>query len=142
MYKVEYPEIGFRSSKHEYEAGEEVEVVYYLLASETSYTFDANVEDLEKTYENGNVVLRFIMPTHDVTITLESGSIMMYRPEGYNGLAGFGMGMMNTVGIVPTNTNSEEKEIKNGAEDKFCRICGEKRINHAKYCTNSRAVFG
>ena len=115
MYKVDYPEFGFKSSKHEYEAGETVEVVFYFVATDTSYTFDANVTDLKQTYENGCIVLRFTMPEHDVKITFESRNVMTYKPEQGNALSGF-IGMMNMSEEVPQKAEAEKK-IKNGAEE-------------------------
>ena len=141
MYKVDYPEFGFKSTKREYEAGEIVEVVFYFVATDTSYTFRADVEDLKEEYENGCIVLRFTMPEHDVKIAFESRNVMAYKPNEGNALTGF-MGMMNVAGGVSPKGEAGKKEIKNGTEDKFCRICGEKRINHAKFCTACGAGFG
>lgn len=137
MFKVDYPEFGFKSAKREYEAGEAVEVIFYIVATDTSYTFEVNVEDLKRTYENGCIVLRFTMPEHDVTIKCGERSVMTPGPVGFMGL-----GLMTMEEVARLKAEAERKnEIKNTPEDKFCRICGEKRINSAKFCTGCGAGF-
>ncbi len=60
-----------------YAPGEEVEVVYYAVASDTNYSFKVSAPDVK--YEYGSTIkIGFVMPEHDVMITVGS------QPSGMN----------------------------------------------------------
>ncbi len=77
-YKVDYDgdKDMYQQAKDEYAAGEKVELIYYMIATDTDYTFYLDGEYFKPDYENEAFVLRFEMPDHDIKITCESRNTM------------------------------------------------------------------
>jgi len=74
MYKIDPGENGmfFEGIKSGYKAGEEAEIYYTLIASDTDYSFFIDGEPMHFTYEDGKgMVIRFTMPDHDVKLEYE-----------------------------------------------------------------------
>ena len=84
-YKVDL-QFGMSSAKTQYAAGEEVTVYFGLIATDTDYTFGIYPEDVElkRSYDpQKGYVLTFIMPAHDVTLTLGSRNTMVNQMNRY-----------------------------------------------------------
>lgn len=82
-YKVDYcgAKSLYTNAKDEYTAGEEVELCYPLIATDTDYSFYLDGERLNYDYEDGKgFVLRFTMPEHDVKLEHEHHNSMEYVP--------------------------------------------------------------
>ena len=58
----------YENAKDSYRAGEEVELVYTYVATDTRYAFYLDGEPLDWDYEDGCFVIRFTMPEHDVVL--------------------------------------------------------------------------
>ena len=70
---------GFESKKTAYAAGEQVKVSYKLVATDTDYRFwiDDDVALSQDYDDQHGYVLRFTMPTHDVTLHVASQNSML-----------------------------------------------------------------
>ena len=78
-YKLTYfrvGPVGFNSKKQEYEEGEPVTVTYYPLGTDTSYSFEANADDVKVQIGGNSATITFTMPAHDVEVTCSSKSTM------------------------------------------------------------------
>ena len=79
MYSLNLPS-GFESKKLHYKAGEEVKLNYSLIATDTDYSFYADV-DFEQSYSDSEgYVFTFTMPNRDVYFWVESNNSMVYQP--------------------------------------------------------------
>ena len=158
-YKVKFSNfggIGFNSKRTEYEPGEPVEVTYNAICTDTSFTFHANVDEKNVKYKDGCAIISFIMPDHDVEVTVESRNVMTPLNNGpYGPMTGIGMMMFDPDKqperpAMPT-PEAEKWTCKNcGPENKgrFCTECGTpkpvddttwicpacKTENHGKFC--------
>ena len=82
-YKLHFEGYGFRSSKTEYAAGEQVTVYYDLIATDTDYRFwlDDESVKLKQDYDDRHgYVFSFIMPDHELTLHVSSHNSMEYIP--------------------------------------------------------------
>lgn len=82
-FKVDYDgqKDCFENAKDEYEPGEEVELYYGLIATDTDYSFFLDGERINYLYEDGKgFVIRFTMPDHDVKLVCEHRNSMIYIP--------------------------------------------------------------
>ena len=83
LYKVKYENNGvegFSSAKKFYAPGDNVEVIYKGIMSDTSYTFSVTVRDYDVRYDDRNFFsITFVMPEHDVEISYKSESMRMYN---------------------------------------------------------------
>lgn len=69
----------YKGAKDFYYAGETVEFSFYLIATDTDYSFFLDGERYNALYEDGRgYVIRFTMPEHDVTFTMESRNSMVW----------------------------------------------------------------
>ena len=82
-FRVNYEngKFGFTNARDYYRAGEKVTLYYNLIATDTDYSFfvdDGDVE-LDRSYdEEKGFVLSFVMPEHDVTVSVKSRNSMVY----------------------------------------------------------------
>jgi len=82
-YELTFDGSGFETRKTKYTPGSEVKIKYGLVATDTDYSFycDPDVK-LNTDYDNRNgYVLSFVMPSHDVTLHVDSRNSMEYIPE-------------------------------------------------------------
>lgn len=85
-YKVDYcgAKDFYANAKDTYKAGEEVELIFDLVATDTDYTFylDGKSEDLDVHGTGNGFVIRFTMPDHDVKLSYSEKNSMEYLPDG------------------------------------------------------------
>lgn len=82
-YKVDYNgQMGwYENAKEEYAAGDQVELYFSMIATDTDYHFYLDGADLDQSYdEEKGFILRFTMPDHDVKLTCESKNSMVWIP--------------------------------------------------------------
>ena len=78
-YKVDAK--GFKNLKRYYHEGDQVEIWYSFIRTDTDYSFSVNVENYDRGYEDGKgYVIRFIMPPHDVKVEVKSRNTMTALP--------------------------------------------------------------
>ena len=75
--------IGFITDKDDYEPGESVRVIYNAIGTDESYSFTANVDDMQVEYRGSVAELSFTMPDHDVDLKCSSSS--MWSPSATPG---------------------------------------------------------
>ena len=83
-YKVDYSgEKGlYAGAKDSYKAGDEVELSYGFIATDTDYTFLLDGEPINVGYdEERGFIIRFTMPEHDVKLECRSKNSMVYVPD-------------------------------------------------------------
>ena len=85
-YNVDYDGCKFmyEGAKDSYRAGERVTLYYGLIATDTDYRFTLDGAELDRGYdEKKGFVLSFIMPEHDVKLSVESRNTMVleYDPR-------------------------------------------------------------
>ena len=83
-YRVDYhgSRSSFTGAKDSYAAGTEVVLYYDLIATDTDYSFRLDGEPLNPGYDGEKgYVIRFTMPAHDVSLTVEWRNTMEYVPE-------------------------------------------------------------
>lgn len=79
-YTVDYSgsKFLFRNARDSYAAGEEVVVYFDLIATDTDYAFSLDGEYLPVTYDDSyGFKICFVMPAHDVTLSVESRNTML-----------------------------------------------------------------
>lgn len=85
-YKVDYcgAKDFYSNAKNTYKAGEEVELIFDLVATDTDYTFylDGKSEDIDVHGTGNGFVIRFTMPDHDVKLSYSEKNSMEYLPDG------------------------------------------------------------
>lgn len=116
-FRVTFERYGFNTEKNLYAPGEPVEVSY-MAASDMSYRFFIDGVEFEQGYDPARgILLRFVMPAHDVTIRVESWNSMTFDPNA--------------------SANIRSREAKDrwfcpecGTENfrKFCTECGRKKL--------------
>ena len=137
-YKLNCPEskygFGLISEKYEYEAGEEVLVIYNCVATDTSYSFKVDADDVKYEY-GSDIRIKFIMPEHDVSIECSSRNVMMHRPEQAPNIGVMKAPVINSfMGINEMNNAMKKAAVQVKATDKFCRSCGTKFSGNEKFC--------
>ena len=84
-YKVDYcgAKEFYSNAKDTYKAGEEVELIFDLVASDTDYTFylDGKSEGLDVNGTGNSFIIRFTMPDHDIKLNYSEKNSMEYQPE-------------------------------------------------------------
>ena len=117
IYK-NYGMVGFSSKKKFYAPGADVEVIFYGIMTDTSYTFNVTVKDFDVKYDDRNFYrITFVMPEHDVEISCSTQSYMMYHGNDNN------TGML---GMMQPNFEKQPDEW-------FCSECGHKNKG-GKFC--------
>ena len=85
-YKVDYcgAKDFYANAKDTYKSGEEVELIFDLVATDTDYTFylDGKSEDLDVQGTGNGFLIRFTMPDHDVKLSYSENNSMEYLPDG------------------------------------------------------------
>ena len=119
---------GFKSKRSEYEEGEHVEVVYPYILSDVNYSFHADVEKVQVSYEGHTAVLQFVMPNHDVSVDCTKEYAMFRDPK--------------LIPIDKTNPGSDiflsgdlstsSGVIKQDGEW-VCQLCNT--VNYGKFCS-------
>ena len=118
-YKLILDRYGLVSKKTEYEEGEEVEVTYPLLASDTDYRFHIDVERFKQDYDpKKGIILNFVMPDHDVKVSVTSRNTMMRDPN---------------IAIPGIDITDKKDPGELCAGEWRCPECG--MINSGKYCS-------
>ncbi|MBR1481840.1 MAG: hypothetical protein IJ598_02600 [Ruminococcus sp.] len=80
MYKVDYcgEKFAYRNAKDTYAAGERVELYYFMLATDTDYSFSLEGAALSLDYHaSRGYILRFTMPDHDVVLRCRKRNTML-----------------------------------------------------------------
>ena len=83
-YRVDYggDKSSYLDAKDTYRAGKTVTVYYYLIATDTDYTFYLDGMRLNPLYSEGKgYKIEFTMPAHDVKLKCASRNSMVYEPE-------------------------------------------------------------
>ena len=85
-YKVDYCGMKefYSNAKDTYKAGEEVELIFDLVASDTDYNFylDGKSEGLDVHGTGNSFIIRFTMPDHDIKLDYSEKNSMEYQPDG------------------------------------------------------------
>lgn len=85
-YKVDYcgAKDFYSNAKNTYKVGEEVELIFELVATDTDYTFylDGKSENLDVHGTGNGFLIRFTMPDHDVKLSYSEKNSMEYMPDG------------------------------------------------------------
>ena len=67
--RTRYGNIYGTQPKDKYRAGEEVVLYFYMVATDTNYTFLLDGEYFRPDYQSGKgYILRFVMPDHDIKL--------------------------------------------------------------------------
>jgi len=78
-YKVDAK--GFKNLKKYYHEGDQVEIWYSFIRTDTDYSFSVTVEKYDQGFENDKgYVIRLIMPPHDVKVEVKSRNTMTALP--------------------------------------------------------------
>lgn len=79
-YKVDYcgQKFEYKNAKDEYRAGERVTLYYWMIATDTDYSFSLDGAQLSRDYDTKKgFILSFIMPDHDVKLRCYSRNTML-----------------------------------------------------------------
>ena len=79
-FKVDYcgEKFTYKNAKDEYRAGEKVTVYYWMIATDTDYSFWLDGAELSRDYDTKKgFILSFIMPEHDVKLHCSSRNTML-----------------------------------------------------------------
>ena len=82
-YKVDYSgqKGSYENAEDEYAAGEEVELIYGMIATDTDYSFTLNGGPLNYDYDDEKgIIVRFTMPAENVTLKCNTKNSMIYEP--------------------------------------------------------------
>ncbi len=85
-YDLSFDGSGFKARKHSYAEGETVKCIYGMVATDTSYDFRADSDDVKLDVEfdgNHSYIITFTMPAHDVKISLKKHSTMVIDENAY-----------------------------------------------------------
>ncbi len=133
QYKVKYKSFafaGFSSEKKYYAPGENVEVKYRGIMSDTRYTFYVTAKGHKVEYDDRNFYrITFVMPEHDVDVSCGIESVMTCNNQTNNN-----PGLM---GAMVPDPITKIKQIKQPGEW-FCTECGQKNKD-GKFCRNCGA---
>lgn len=79
-YKIDYcgEKYAYKNVKDEYRAGEKVELYYWMIATDTDYSFSLDGAELSRDYDTKKgFILSFTMPDHDVKLCCHSRNTML-----------------------------------------------------------------
>lgn len=72
----------FENARDSYRAGAKVKLYYGIIATDTDYSFYVDGKRFNAGYdESKGYIIEFIMPEHDITVSVESRNSMEYIPE-------------------------------------------------------------
>ncbi len=83
-YNVDYggKKSSFDNARDSYAAGSKVTLYYSIIATDTDYSFYVDGEKINPDYEESKgYIIKFTMPEHDITVSVESRNSMEYIPE-------------------------------------------------------------
>ena len=129
-YKVFFQGYGannFSSDQKFYAPGNNVEVIYSNVISDTRYEFYVTVRDFNVKYDDRNFYrITFVMPDHDVEISHTTQDLRMYNSvnDNYNGFTGM---MLQNFEKQPDEWFCTECGHKNKGGN-FCPECGTKKL--------------
>ena len=92
-YRVDYggQKDSFKGAKDSYAAGKKVTLYYDMIATDTDYSFYIDGERINPDYsEKKGYIIEFTMPSHDISVSVESVNSMTYVPEGKETVLRFG----------------------------------------------------
>lgn len=77
-YKVNYhgQEQWFRGAKCSFAAGTQVTLVYFMIATDTDYSFYVDGKPAKTEWKNNAYVILFTMPDHDIEVYCEERNSM------------------------------------------------------------------
>ena len=119
----------FHSERTEYEPGEPVKAVFQWLATDTSYQFFIDADDVRQECVNDSMVFRFTMPNHDVEMSFTSRNTMVYDPRALPDM----MGMGPFHGMKRDGEPAHEDEIPLSEGEWVCGCCRSR--NRGKFCS-------
>ncbi|MBO4680248.1 MAG: hypothetical protein J5626_11340 [Lachnospiraceae bacterium] len=127
----------YKEDRVYYKPGEHVEVEYWAVATDTSYSVDVNAPDLKVEY--GSVIrISFTMPEHDVNISIGARSVMTPGPicidTAMKGFEGMGLGKVT----VSSDTTPKVAQIVSDGSEWTCPLCGSK--NTGRFCPECGGV--
>ena len=71
-------EYSFKNAKKSYKAGERVTLYYFMVATDTNYSFFVDGQHFTPDYESGKgYIISFVMPEHNVVIEVEERNTML-----------------------------------------------------------------
>ena len=79
-HKVDYcgRKLDYKNAKDEYRAGEKVTLNFWMIATDTDYSFQLDGAELVRDYDREKgFVLSFTMPDHDVVLHCSSRNSML-----------------------------------------------------------------
>lgn len=79
-YKVDYcgRKSDYKNAKDKYRAGEKVTLYYWMIATDTDYSFRLDGAQLLRDYDTKKgFILSFIMPDHDVVLHCSARNSML-----------------------------------------------------------------
>lgn len=82
-HKVDYcgEKYAYKNAKDEYRAGEKVTLYYWMIATDTDYSFSLDGAELSRDYDTKKgFILSFIMPDHDVVLRCFERNSMLKEP--------------------------------------------------------------
>ena len=82
-YRMDYDgqKKAYFGAQDEYRAGEEIDLYYMFIATDTDYAFYLDGQRLDAEYVEGKGYrLRFAMPDHDATLRCEASAASVYNP--------------------------------------------------------------
>ncbi len=119
----------FFCERTEYEPGEPVTVLFLWMATDTSYEFFIDADDVKQEYVNSRMEFRFTMPCRDVAMSYESRSSMMMGPGAFPGFPG--------MGAPAGKERHDDAESSDGAPlsegEWVCECCGDR--NKGRFCS-------
>ncbi len=122
----------FISKKKKYRPGEPVEVVFPYIATDTSYNFYADADDVREEYVDGKIVIRFTMPDHDVNVSYSSRNTMICDPDSpWNHPKLFDT--QDPPEKTDSGGSSEKPEEPLAEGEWICKECGSR--NAGKFCS-------
>lgn len=118
----------FVCERTEYEPGEPVKVLFPWIATDTSYSFFIDADDVKENYVNDQMEFRFTMPSRDVEMSYDSRNTMMFDPNANPEFLGMG----SPAGKERDGDagSSDGAPLSEGEWD--CECCGSR--NMGKFC--------
>ncbi|MBR4226472.1 MAG: hypothetical protein IKR86_06855 [Candidatus Methanomethylophilaceae archaeon] len=128
----------FFSEKEKYRKGEPVRVMFPFVATDTSYNFFADADDVHVECDGSTAVITFTMPDHDVAVSFSCRNTMMLDrtpgkmtmgPSMAHGFSEVGGSSEEPARTDDALLSEGEWECACGAKNKgrFCSECGREK---------------